>query len=268
MHYPIQQFQKDFFHQVVVQVEPNYFSWSAKEQERWRAKIPQPKLHQIERILLHQLLSIEVRSDKQQEAVVRKFTSKQYLLFNSTMLLFRGIGEDNVYLNEFLSETKTLLDFDTVYDYDYDDFQFQQAHLAKDNPNYREQPYYGSLYGTWIRLLMDGAFYYASIYCLPAYVNNHCEEVAYDKIQTLIPHRYVNGENHGKKCKGGFLWDQRIDANGLEEPLRVLESRSLQYRNERTDFLYELHDQEPLQQAFIVDEGDKHEPQLAMCLAT
>ncbi len=38
----------------------------------------------------------------------------------------RWVGEDYFFLNEYLDEGKTLFDFDTLYEYDYDDHCFQQ----------------------------------------------------------------------------------------------------------------------------------------------
>ncbi|WP_457664999.1 hypothetical protein [Thiolapillus sp.] len=37
-----------------------------------------------------------------------------------------GIGEDYIDLNECMAEGKTLLDFPTLYDYDYVDYLFQE----------------------------------------------------------------------------------------------------------------------------------------------
>ena len=52
-------------------------------------------------------------------------------------------------------------------------------------------------------------------------------------IDQLIPHRYVEGENHGKPQEGGFLWDQRLNANGLEGQLDELKSRWYSYLQAR-----------------------------------
>jgi hypothetical protein len=54
-----------------------------------------------------------------------------------------------------------------------------------------------------------------------------------DIIQSLIPHEYVDGKNHGKPEKGGFLWDMRVDAAGLEMQLDELNSRWHQYTQQR-----------------------------------
>ena len=60
------------------------------------------------------------------EAALHGFTDAQYLLLNSATLPIIGIGVDNFFLNEWLARDKNLLDFETLYDYDHDDYGFQE----------------------------------------------------------------------------------------------------------------------------------------------
>jgi len=60
-------------------------------------------------------------------------------------------------------------------------------------------------------------------------IESACDEI----IGQLIPHEYVEGKNHGKQEKGGFLWDVKIDAAGQEAQLDELRSRWYGYQRER-----------------------------------
>lgn len=71
-------------------------------------------------ILFKSLFSISVKTENEMNKTFDSFNGEQYLLFNSTLLPLTGIGDDHFFLNEHLGE-KTLLDFETLYDYDYDE---------------------------------------------------------------------------------------------------------------------------------------------------
>ena len=74
------------------------------------------------------------------------------------------------YLNEYLGGDKTLLSFPTLYDYDFDDYQFQEESRAKESKGYKRKPYRGSLYFTWARLMVDGAFNYGVLSMVAGYI--------------------------------------------------------------------------------------------------
>src|SRR5207244_12010063 len=97
-------------------------------------------------------------------AALDSFNEAQYLLYNSTLLPLMGVGDDHFFLNEGFAAHTSLLDFATLYDYDYADYQFQEQARQEDFPDYAGgKPYRGSLYYTWARLEIDGAYRYASL---------------------------------------------------------------------------------------------------------
>ena len=148
-------------------------------------------------------------------------------------MLTTGIGEDFIYLNESMASGKSLLDFTTLYDYDYADHLFQQQANKRDFPEYQRVDYYAYKHPSWVRLLIEDKFYYATFTSLATHLTDDIETAANDYIEQLIPHHYVDGKDNGKPEKGGMVWDMKIDAGGLEGQLDELKSRWYSYLQER-----------------------------------
>ena len=83
-------------------------------------------------------------------------------------------------------------------------------------------------------------FYYSTFTSLASFTLDEIRSVGDETIRQLIPHEYVDGKNHGKQEKGGYLWDVKIDAAGQEAQLEELKNRFLEYQNERWLVLSEL----------------------------
>jgi hypothetical protein len=107
-----------FVRRAIMCVNPEYFSWPVEAQERYRVTMPKEDRFSFEQNLLKALFHIQVKTKEEMEKVFDAFNDEQYLLFNSTILSLTGMGDDLFFLNEYLGD-KTLLDFDTLYDYDY-----------------------------------------------------------------------------------------------------------------------------------------------------
>ncbi|MDO9104347.1 MAG: hypothetical protein Q7U57_05235 [Methylovulum sp.] len=170
----------------------------------------------IRQLMVNVLFGIKTPNRDDLETALDSFDGGQYLLLNSTLLPLTGIGDDAFFLNEYFSENSSLLDFETVHDYDYADHVFQESIRQQDDPNYTAKPYRGSLYYRWARLQINGVFHYANLCMLAGYVHSKLEEFGFDKINGLISHEYVEGKNHGKRESQESLFDMRVDAGGLE----------------------------------------------------
>lgn len=159
------------FRRAIIAVKPDYFSWMPEVQERYRLDMPEEDRFRVEQGVLKSLFDIQVDTKKKMDAVFKSFDDEHYLLFNSAMLYCQGIGDDHFYLNEYLDEHTSLLDFETLYDYDYRDHCFQEQTRKDEEPDYVIKPYRGTLYYCWARLRIDGAFFYADLsmaatYCI------------------------------------------------------------------------------------------------------
>jgi len=153
-----------------------------------------------------------------------------------------GSGRRQFFPELGFSAHTSILDFETLYDYDVDDYKFQEKARKKDFPDYLGKPYRGTLYYTWARLEIDGAFHYASLCMAAGYLFSMIEETGYDKIDALIPHTYVKGKHHGKREGKGTIYDQRIDAGGMEPQLAELQDRLHHYTTERYEALLDDFD--------------------------
>lgn len=246
----------------LIGAKPEYFSWPEQAQERYRVTMPAEDRFKIEKALLAALFHIRVNTEEEMEAALDAFDDAQYLLLNSATLPLRGIGDDCFYLNEWLGENKTLLDFETLYDYDYDDHCFQEQARQEEFPDYTVKPYRGSLYYCWARLEIDGAFHYAFLSMAAGHLYGMLDERGVDKILELIPHDYIDGPEHGKREGKGTIWDLRVDAGGLEAQLKELQDRYYRYIAARQEALSQVFDAKSQQQVYQIDKSRQDNPQM------
>ena len=216
----------------LIAADGQYFSWTAEDQEHFRATMSKNAKRKVQCVLLDSLLDIQCDPEHVDEAWNDVPRSRVNSL-NWAMLLTTGIGVDYIYLNECLDEGKSLLDFPRLYDYDYADYLYQESARRRDFPDYDGVDYYAYQHPSWVRLLVDGQFYYSTFTSLATFALDEIKSVGDETIRRLIPHEFVDGKNHGKQEKGGYRWDVKIDAGGQEAQLDELRSRFLDYQKER-----------------------------------
>lgn len=246
----------------IIRVKPEYFAWPVEQQERYRVAMPEQDAFRIEQAVLRSLFDLKVETPAQLSAAVETFTPDQYLQFNSTMLPLRGIGEDYFFLNESFADDTSLLDFPTLYAYDYDDHCFQEDVRQKEDPTYATKPYRGNLFHRWARLRIDGAFTYATLSSASGYLYSRIDNAGHDMIEALIPHTYVAGKDHGKREGRGIRWDMRIDAGGMEAQLEELRHRFWDYLGARYDALLQEYDEAAAKRVYFRNRSQSSEPQM------
>lgn len=233
-------------------VRPEYFGWQREDQERYGVAIPKEDGERLNRILLKELFDVTAETADAIDAAEESLTGPQHDILNATTLPLAGIGEDSFFLNEYFAEGTSLLSFSTVYDYDLADHEFQEEARAKETPAYVRRPYHGRLYFRWARLFVDEVFTYANLSMVAGYLQDLAEERASEIVDELIPHRHVDGKNHGKRSGKGFEWDLRIDADGKEDLLDELRSYQYGYVVQRSLALAESWDQRGSKAVYIV----------------
>lgn len=216
----------------VIKVRPEYFTWGREQRERYGASIAEDESTRLE-----QALCVELFGSGFSRRRKGRLTEHEQNIFNAAILPFTGIGEDSFYLNEYLADDMTVLDFETVRAYDAWDYRNQQTYRKEDNPAWEEKPYRGSLYLSWARLFVDEAFTYATLTMVAGHLFSELQEASADLLQARIPHRYVPGRNHGKVEGVGWEWDQRLEAGGQEDILEALRDRVFAYEQDRFDAL-------------------------------
>lgn len=213
----------------LMHAEPLYFSWSAEQQENFRATMSKEARLKVSVVLLKELKNIDCTRDTAEE-IWQDLPLAELNDLNWAHLLTKGIGEDWVFLNTFLKDGVSLLDFPTLYDYDFDDHLFQEKARAKDDDNYQLRDYYALRFNLWVRLILNSKLYYANFFSLADYIKWQLEEMGSNEIEKLIPHEYVSGKDDGKEdSDGNFLLDLRVEANGLERQLEELKKRWWKY---------------------------------------
>ena len=248
--------------QAVIRLKPEYFALPETDRDTYRLHLTSEDDFRIRQTLLKGLFGITVNSSKELDTVLETFDDNQYLLLNSTLLPFQGIGKDHFFLNECLPEDVTLLDFDTVGDYARDDHRFQEQARKQEDPDYTSRPYRGDIHRCWARLVIDGDFHYADISSLAGYLTDMLDEAGFERIDELIPCQYVNGPNHGKREDNGYVYDKRLDACGLEGQLQALRNRYYAYMRERYEALLDRFNSSPATNVYMRDRSRDNEPQM------
>jgi hypothetical protein len=88
------------------------------------------------------------------------------------------------------------------------------------------------------------------------YVSSLIDELGAARISELIPYGYIAGKNHGRREGTGTVYDQRIDAAGLEWQLEELKGRFYRYVAERRhDHLALEFDQESRKVVYLFDQS-------------
>jgi len=244
----------------LMRVKPEYFSWSREEQEQYGVKLPDREDFLIRQALYKTLFDIDVPTAEDLEIVSDNFSHAEILQINSAILPLCGNGENYFFLNEWM--TKTLLDFETLHDYCYDDHLFQEEAKEKYFDDYKPRPYRGEIYGTWARLYIDGSFYYSSLWSVADYLMSAIDEICSAKINELIPYEFVPEKNHGKREGKGSVYNMEHDAGGLEGQLEELQGYSYEYIGKRHTELSAVLDREASKTSYIIEESTEDEPHI------
>jgi hypothetical protein len=247
----------------ILRVQPEYFFWKKQEQEKYRVNIPREDDFTINQHLFQKLFNITVHTQEQLRMEWDNLSMAQLLILNENRLPIQGVGDDVFFLNDVLMEGKTILDYETLYDYDVEDHAFQERSRKEQWPEHHIRPYHGSLYHRWARLYVDDQFIYATLSCAGCYIYGELETHGFDHLHALIPHAYVPGRHHGEQEESGIRWDFRIDAGGREDQLDELKNRFTKYLIQRNDELAEIWDQRHVGRAYVIDKSSPDDPSLS-----
>ncbi|MDZ7645592.1 MAG: hypothetical protein U5K76_16025 [Woeseiaceae bacterium] len=239
----------------VMKTRPEFFAWPRDRQERWGVAMPAEDRAHFDEALLAELFHRPFATRAEAIAAIDRLSLDELNIWNETVLPLHGIGEDCFYLNEIFADDESILEFETVRDYDENDFRFQENARRKDDPGYTGRPYRGSLYLTWARLFVDGRFTYATLSTAAGYLYAGLEDAASEFIEQRIPHRYVPGKSHGKVQGECWQWDMRLDANGEEGILEELQRRVWRYELDRWDALLTRYDESDSLGVYLFDDS-------------
>lgn len=246
----------------MMKVRPEYFAWPIERQERYGVAMPEADRAHLDAALLAELFGYRFAGMEEAAAAADHLSIAERNVWNQAVLPLEGIGENCFYLNEYFAEGETILDFDTVQDFDEDDYRFQEEARKKDDPGYTGKPYRGSLYLNWARLSVDGRFTYANLSMAAGYIYAKLENAAHELLEECIPHRYVPGRNHGKVEGGQWQWDLRVEANGQEGVLEELQRRVWRYDQARYDALLTACHSAGRGGVYLLDESEPPEANL------
>lgn len=246
----------------VMKVRPEYFSWAPEQRERYGVAIPEPDRAALDEALLAELFGRTFATQAAAVDAADHIPLEEQNRWNELLLPLTGFGEDHFYLNEWFADGQSILTFDTVRDFDEDDYRFQQEVRKKEDSVYAGKPYRGSLYLNWARLFVDGRFTYATLSMAAGYIYSELSGAAHDLLEERIPHRFVPGKNHGRKEGDDIRWDLRVDANGQEGIFEELRKRIWSYEESRWDALLSAWDESARSGVYLLDQSHSGENNL------
>lgn len=252
----------------LMQVRPEFFGWTPEDQLRYRAAPPDEDRAAIVSFLVVALSGSDGAAadllKKERERVLPLGLQNRV---NELLLPLTGIGADYFYLNEYLGEGRSILEFPTLRAYDEDSHSFQERARAAEEPGYIGQPYLGALHSRWARVLVDARLVYLTLSMAASYLYDRISEAAADELRRLIPHRYVPGPHDGEH-EGNFIrWDTRIDAGGQEAVLDELQHRIWDYERDRWRTLRSDWNTLSLSGVYLLDDSQPTESNL-FCVFT
>jgi len=221
---------KTLINRLLMLVDPLFFSYSEQEKNKRRQHYYEENREEVEVYLYRELFDLEFDAQTEDESLA----SSQLHLLNAYTTALTGVGDNAFRLCELQGTEFNLAKFDSLHDYDLQDYEYQQEATKRDFPKaFVARDYQLYLNHNWVRMLDGvGNFYYSTLSSLSYYLLDALEELADKIIVTLIPYELVEGDQHGKNVNGGMLWDFKTEANGLEAELDELKSRKRKYLSE------------------------------------
>ena len=192
-------------------VEPAFFGWGPRQQDHYRRNMPD----EARALLDRKLGDGSICSDGDE--------ARRINVINSLKLPLFGMGQDCFFLNE---PGSVWYDMDTVADLSREHYEVDPE--REEN----KRPFMGQFYPTWCRYLRRGRLVYATLTSFHHYVFDAVSHHHDKLVMQLIPYRFVKGSNHGKQSSGGYLWDMKREAAGLEGQLDELLERAWQIQND------------------------------------
>tara|TARA_R110001599_G_scaffold236768_1_gene436116 strand:+ start:554 stop:1612 length:1059 start_codon:yes stop_codon:yes gene_type:complete len=216
---------------LLIRIDPLFFIYDKSKQDKERQSYYDQHDDMITEFLFKHVFEIEFEKGVDNDD---KLSKEQLDLFNAYLTVLTGFGENSFVYNEYQPKDFDLSLYASLYDYDFEEFNFQQnACNEHSDGEIIERPYRLYLNSNWSRLLdQQGCFYYSTQSSLSHYLIHKLYEHAAERMDQLIPHDFVEGPNNDKEIKGGIIWDFKIDANGLETQLEELEDRYRKYLNQ------------------------------------
>jgi hypothetical protein len=248
----------------VMSVCPAFFGWPAQDQLKYRMQLPEGVRDDIAKQLLASIPSDTALHVLQALDEQGRLPLDLQHQLNEKLLPLKGIGEDAFYLNEYLGEGTSLLDFQTLRDFDEHDHQFQESARADENKAHIPQPYLGALYGRWARVLVGGHLTYLTLSMAAGYIYDQISTAAADELQRLMPHHYVSGPDNGKSEDGMIRWDMRIDAGGQEAMLDELQHRIWSHEQSQWAELRTRYDALSQGRTYLIDTSSEGESNMAI----
>lgn len=184
-----------------------------------------------------------------------KFSNETLYNFNKETCVLRGIGENYFYINENFAEVNSILNFETLYDYDFANHNFQES---INNEKENIIPYKMRLTGYFSRAYISNQFHYISLMSPSIYIYDKIDESLFDLINELIPYSIVSKSKKNQKSSFSF----KYDAKGKEYILNELKKHSRTLLSSLYEELIDFFDKNPMSCIWEIKDSEYLNPHI------
>ncbi len=240
---------------------PEFFSLSKEKQDEFKINNIDELESKFKKFIYKQILNVELKNENDAEKYEHLITPEILLELNTQSTYLRGIGNNYFYLNEWFGDNENMLTFKTLYDYDFDNHNFQEEALINEKhfPEKTEKsPYKMRMNFYWARAIINNKFHYLHLASSAMYLHSKIEEELEEFIKELIPHEYEEGKDFGKKESSGFVLDFKLNANGKEKELQDLKDYyNYKLNNKIYDELQDYFFNNPMNSIWIKEQNNE-----------
>lgn len=244
---------------LMIQLDTNFFSYPYEVQERKRSLLISEHGDEIKKFIAKEVFGIECKLPWMVDLVYEDMFEDSGVeaadIHNQYQTQLTGIGKNKICLIGYLDADESLMDYESIYEFDKQFFEYNQKMMLRDFPNiYKDKPYQAFLPGVRGRFFIGDCFYYANIESLSGHVISYLSDAHDSLIDALIPNEAIPSTNNGKEQDGHVVWSIKIDAYGLDFVLKELQKEGINYLAKREEYLDEVFSKMgPL--AFVVEDS-------------
>lgn len=231
---------------VILGLQPNYCSMNEREKELALVSLAHNFYNEIRSELAMELFGTNIEDEILWWS---SLSNEQKNLFDLHLADLVGIGKNKISLATVLpGPGKSLLDYDTVYSFDYEDFKAHKRMSELEcSAEYLASYYRAFLPGTLLMMMHKNKVHYGMIISMANSLRIDILDYAYKIAAELIPSSVVLGPNHQKKAMNWTVRDRKRDAGGRERELAKLNDSANKFSVARKLVLDDmLDDQAPM----------------------
>lgn len=214
------------FKNFITTEKADFFSLSKEEQDVYKMEHEDSLYNPYCSFLHKELFNLDYEKLPEDDNVL---SPTQILTLNKHTQYLSGIGKDWFSINESFDTGKSTLSYETLYDYDYEDFFYQENAIAENSKNYTPRKDYEiKMNFMWARGFYKEEFTYYIMSGLKNYIISFIDNVLEDWISSKFPSN-VEIVNKQTLPNGMISSTISVNASGNENILNYIKRKAIDY---------------------------------------